>query len=176
MGREQRINAAASGGGGHFTGKHGRIQAWLLGAGWQIGEAQADNAVWVVGAVNPIGHPVAIVQLRQPQDMIVVQASLEFDDAFREQFGTLSGDERAALILEVKLGLLKLGVGFDNGLADPLHRFAVTQTIFDDGLTKDTFFQRVDQVRYGVLLALWTLQAKVGRPPHDNWQDTLNVH
>lgn len=74
----------------------------------------------------------------------------------------------------VKLKLLQMGVGF-NGLGEPLQRFLVNQTIYDDGLTKDTFFQRVDQVRYATLYVIWSLNQKLGTPPHDNWQETLNI-
>lgn len=54
--------------------------------------------------------------------------------------------------------------------------FTVTRTIFGEGLNKDTLFQRMDQVRDGILFTLWTLQSKAARPPHDTWYDNLNVH
>jgi len=174
MRREQRPISAAKGG-GHFNGKHGRIQTWLLSAGWQIGEAHADNAMWVVGAINPMGHPIAIVQAQQPSDMLVIQAQAEFDESIRQKFAEFSAEQREAHLMEIKLGLLQMGVGF-NGLADPLERVSITHNVYDDGLTKDNFFRRVEQVRYAVLYLIWSLNHKLGNPPQDNWQETLNVH
>ena len=174
MGREQRLHAA-TGGGGHFNGKHGRIQTWMLNAGYQIGEAQADNAMWVVGAMHPMGLPIVIVQPRQPTDLLVIQAQVELDETARQKFAELSSEQREAFLFRVKLGLLQMGVGFD-GLGDPLQRFLVNQSVYDDGLTKDVFFQRIDQVRYAVLHVIWSLNQKLGRSPQDTWQEDLNVH
>ena len=156
-------------------GKRPKIQNWLMQEGWQVGEAQADNTAWALTATNPLGHVVVVAQPQQASDMIVLQASIVFDDSFRHQFGSLDQAARQNVLWDIRLGLLQLGVEF-NGLDDTPNQFVVSQRIYDDGLTKDAFAQRLSQVKNAMLFVLWSISRKLGQPPSDNWPDNLHVN
>ena len=156
-------------------GKKSRVQNWLMQEGWQISEAQGENATWVLAAMNPGRPGVAAIQPQVPQDVLVLQSSIEMDQSAIQRMETLDSKERKELTWSIRLGLVQMGVEFV-GVEDLPKKIVVTQRIYDDGLTKDSFVQRVMQVRNAMFFTTWTLAKFLEQPPPDDWPDSLNVH
>ena len=87
--------------------------------------------------------------LNPPQDALVL--SVDDDGPSQGRFRQLTVQERIALLRDVQLQLLQLGVMFD-GIRDPLERVVVLQHIYYDALTKDAFVQRLFQVLRGLFI------------------------
>lgn len=154
------------------VGKRQRIQGWLMQEGWQISDAQAENAAWTIAATNPHGQGVVVVQPQQVSDVLVLQASVKVDASFHETFAAIEQTKRDDLLWNVRFGLLQMGVEFA-GLDDPPRQLVLTQRIYNDGLTKDAFVQRMMQVRNATLFAVWSITRGLQRPP-DSWPESIH--
>ncbi len=157
------------------TGKRARVQNWLMQAGWQVGEAQAENAAWAITAVSPAKHPVVVVQPQQPNDAVLIQANLALDKTLRQRIEALSQNERRETIWAVRLGLLQMGVEF-GGIDDIPEQIVITKVIYDDARIKDTFLQRVTQVRDATLFTIWSLVRRFDEPPSNEWPENIHVN
>lgn len=78
-------------------------------------------------------------------------------------------------MVALKMRLVELGVEF-NGEGDPLKLLRVSQFIYDDGLTKDAFLHRVQQVKDAAFYAALFIGHKLGQRAQDGWQDDLNIN
>lgn len=174
--KKNRSVAPVSIHGGNFNAKRAKIQSWLLSSGWHISE-QPENTLsaWVLTATNQNGHGVAIAQLRQPADLLVIEANVQFDEESRRKFAELTQEEWETAVFEAQTMIMQAGADFA-GFDRSTGRFKVTQTIFEDGLTKDTFFQRIQQVVRGTLFTINVFSRKVGQPPQSDWQDNININ
>lgn len=173
MGREARLHAAASGG----SSKRTRIQNWMLEAGWKINDAHAQgiNTAWVVGGTHASGIGIGVAQPTSYPDMLAIEAGIGLSDEHHKALAAMDVPAREAFMAELKMRLIELGVEF-NGEGDPLKLLRVSQFIYDDGLTKDSFLHRVQQVKDAAFYALLFIGHKLSQRSQDNWQDNLNVH
>jgi hypothetical protein len=128
-----------------------RVQAWLLDAEWTTDPITLPHLAWGFRAKNPKGTVVAVSQRADKRDLIVIEAALMFDATSQQRLRQMPPTERIALLRDVQLQLLHLGVMFD-GISDPLERVLVLQHVYYDGLAKDTFVQRLFQVLRGLFL------------------------
>ena len=153
-------------------GKKTRIQNWLMQEGWQVGEAQAENAAWALLATNQNGQGALVIQPQQFADMLFVQANMAFDESFRQQYQTLDQAKRQQVLWSLRIGLVQMNVDFE-GIQEPFERLSVSQRIYDDGLTKDNFAQRVMQVKMAMFFAVWTIMRAMEQPPPDTWPESI---
>ncbi|HKZ80924.1 MAG TPA: DUF2299 family protein [Pyrinomonadaceae bacterium] len=151
--------------------KRSRIQSWLMQEGWKIGELPiTEAALWGITATSDIGHVIIVAQPRQPTDRTIIQASVTVDDDTKRQIAAMSQEKRQEFWWRIRLGLLEMGLEF-SGFAEPINLLGVSQRIYDDGLTKDEFLQRVSQVKRGVIFILWMIQRGLQQPPDDSILD-----
>jgi hypothetical protein len=157
---------------GHSTGsargenKRSRIQSWLMQEGWQIGEVQHPKASWVIGAKQESGFAVVIAQPTSPVDCVHIEATVRIDPHHQKMIAAMDGKLRAELWWRLRFGLLKLGVEF-GPIQDGVTNLNVTQRMYDDGLTKDRFLQRVGKIRNAQVLILWTINRTFDQSPDD---------
>jgi hypothetical protein len=157
--------------------KRERVQNWMLEAGWRINDAQAQgiNTAWVVGGTHPSGIGIGVAQPKPYPDLLAIEAGITLDEKARKAFEAMDTKGSGALLVELRLRLLQLGVEF-NGIGAPLQMLRVSQFIYDDGLTKDAFLHRVQQVKDAAYFILMFLSYRLDQPPQENWQDNINVN
>lgn len=150
--------------------KRSRIQNWLMQEGWKIAEGVHPNAAWMINASEQNGFTLIVVQPSNLRDRIDIQAGVNVDDAAQKSLAAMDGAERRRLFWGLRFDLLKMGVDF-SGFDDVPKQLNVMQRMYDDGLTKDRFLQRVTKIKNAQVLIIWTLQRAFNQPPDD---DILN--
>jgi hypothetical protein len=141
-----------------------KIQAWLMEEGWRIRQEQAPDAEWFVSGESEARVRIGVGQRKGSPDQIIVQGSVTIDQAHQDKINKLPKDERGKFLWDLRFSLLNLGVEF-SGVTEPPQEIRISQRIYEDGLTKDRFLQRVSQVRNGVLNVLWMIARKLAQPP-----------
>src|SRR5689334_1293583 len=129
-------------GNGQTQDKRSRIQNWIMQEAWKIGDGQHPNASWIVSASQDNGATVVIAQPTNRRDRIDIQASVGIDDNHQKLIAGMDAAERRDLFWRLRFDLLKMGLDF-TGFDDPPKQLNVMQRMYDDGLTKDRFLQRV---------------------------------
>ena len=79
-------------------------------------------------------------------------------------FQPMEASKRESLAWSIRLGLAQMGVEFE-GVQMPLERVVVTNRIWYDGLSKDTFFSRWLEVRRSSLWLIWKVNEALGQEP-----------
>jgi hypothetical protein len=143
--------------------KRALVKDWL-DTEWSLSEAYDPNTSWVVQATNKSGaadgQAFVVLQTTIFPDQMLIQGSVAVEPEMQDQLAAMAAAERSEFLWELRFGLLKLGVEFI-GVADPLEEVMIRKCIWDDGLTKDEFMNRVDQVNSAVIYVLWTLQRRM---------------
>ena len=146
--------------------KQARVRTWLRQEGWRIGELYAPDAAWIFSAEDNNENAVIIGQPKQPPDELFIHGNIKISEDCRENLEALSPQEYRQLLWNLRFGLLQAGVDF-MGIDDPLDLIMMRQNIYDDGLTKDMFFQRLHQVIRGMRFVLWALMRDNLVPPKE---------
>lgn len=144
--------------------KQPQIQSWLSGQGLRLTEAQAQNMQWVLTWKDPAGYSFLVGQSRQVPDQIIVQSSFGIDGIHKKNFLAMDGSERRSFLRDLKTAILALSVGFE-GAQEPFDQVTVVQHVYEDGLTKDRFFQCLGQIRSAVTLAAIKVGYGLENPP-----------
>jgi hypothetical protein len=74
----------------------------------------------------------------------------------RSKFGSLPEEKRREILWRLRFRLLGMNVDFA-GVTEPMQAVMLTQRIYLDGLTKDTFLQRFLTVRNAVIAVIWSI-------------------
>jgi hypothetical protein len=138
--------------------------------GWKIGESHHPQASWIVTANHDTGLSIAVVQPANAPDRIDVQTAVRIDENHQKQIVTIDAKQRQDLWWRLRFDLLRLGVDFQ-GFDEPIRQINVMQRMYDDGLTKDRFLQRVGKIKNAQILVIWSVQRALNQPPGD---DILN--
>jgi hypothetical protein len=145
---------------GTYDALRAKITTWLLGEGWQISEKPHGDALWLLEASDSQGRHVAVGQRRGKPEQILLEAAVGLSEHHQQRFSELAPAARQELLWELRFGLLALGVDF-HGAQEPLQRVVIGHRIYEDGLTRDLFAQRLFQVRNALLTVLWTVARRL---------------
>lgn len=141
---------------GEIEATRQRVQSWLLAEGWQLTEKGHPDAHWLLEARDTAGRALVVGQRKGREVQVLLEGVVGIADAHRTGLEAISDRERSELFWTLRFTLLQLGVDF-NGVQEPLERVMVGQRVYLDGMTRDSFLQRVSQVRNGVLAVIWTI-------------------
>jgi|SRR6185369_318784 len=165
--REFMSKHSGSTGNVHTQDKRSRIQNWLMQEGWKIGEGQHPQASWIITASQDRGFTLVVAQPSNTRDRIEIQAGVAIGDDHQKSIAALDAPQRQKLFWDLRFDLLKMGVDF-SGFDDPVKLINVTQRMYDDGLTKDRFLQRVTKIKNAQITILWTINRVFNQPPDDD--------
>jgi hypothetical protein len=141
-----------------------RIRGWLSEEGWQLTAETRPEFRFVVIADDGSGRKLIISQHSRKPDRILIEGAISFADDHAKKFAALSAAKRQDFLWDLRFDLLATDVEF-SGLAEPLKRITLAQPIFYDALTKDSFMQRVSEVKKALLLVLWKVSRAMEEPP-----------
>jgi len=133
-----------------------RVQNWLMSEGWQIAEQPHPNLAWLIRAEDAAERRILVGQDKVKQDYIHLEARVNIADEHRKKFESLPENRRREILWRLRFRLLSMNVDFA-GVAEPMQAVLLTQRIYLDGLTKDTFIQRFLMVRNAVIAVIWSI-------------------
>ena len=128
------------------------VERWLSEDGWRVESMiEVQGANWALLATDPGQRKVIFIQKPDRDDELVMLARFVFSDEDTAAIYKLSQKERDALLMDMRLDLLRGDVDYD-GLDFPLKEVQIVHRIFFDALTKDEFFRRLSQIRRSTVL------------------------
>lgn len=140
------------------------VQRWLMEDGWSLRVDWPPAAIWTFVAENHFGRKIVAGQRIGREDELIIEAAIDFDDITANKIAQLSEDERNNFLWDLRFELLRTDLEF-SGIETPIKRVQVSERIFCDALTKDTFLQRASQVRKGILAVQWIVARKFAQQP-----------
>jgi hypothetical protein len=133
-----------------------RIQNWLMAEGWNIAEQTHPDLAWLIRAEDAGGRRILIGQNKAKPDLLHLEARVNVGDEHKGKFASLPGEKRREILWRLRFRLLMMNVDFA-GVTEPMEAVVLTQRIYLDGLTKDTFIQRFLTVRNAVIAVIWSV-------------------
>jgi Uncharacterized conserved protein (DUF2299) len=85
-----------------------------------------------------------------------LEALVTIADEHRKKFESLPEDKRREILWKLRFRLLLMSVDFA-GVAEPMQAVMLTQRMYLDGLSKDSFIQRFLIVRNAVIAVIWSI-------------------
>jgi hypothetical protein len=140
------------------------IRTWLMDDGWSLRQDTPKDSIWVFIADDGRGRRVVIGQRDGKEDQILLQGAVTIDDATSKKIDQMPNEEKNDLLWDLRFELLRTSLEF-SGLELPLKQVGVTGRIIADSLSKDYFFNKVSEVRKGVLIIVWMLQRRFAEQP-----------
>ena len=137
-------------------GTRDKIQNWLMAEGWNIAEQAHPDLAWLIRAEDAGGRRILVGQSKVRPDQIHLEALVTIADEHRKKFESLSEEKRREILWKLRFRLLLMNVDFA-GVAEPMQGVMLTQRIYLDGLTKDSFIQRFLIVRNAVITVIWSI-------------------
>jgi hypothetical protein len=133
-----------------------KVQTWLMSEGWQIAEQSHPDLAWLIRAEDAAQRKILIGQSKAREDQIHLEARVNVGDDHREKFESLPEERRREILWKLRFRLLSMNVDFV-GVTEPMEAVLLTQRMYLDGLTKDTFLQRFSTLRNAVITVVWSI-------------------
>ncbi|MBW1999280.1 MAG: DUF2299 family protein [Deltaproteobacteria bacterium] len=133
-----------------------KVQNWLMSEGWQIAEQPHPELAWLIRAEDGAGRRVLVGQSKVRPDMVHLEARVNIADDHRKKFESLPEERRKEILWNLRFRLLLMNVDFA-GVTEPMQSVVLTQRIYLDALTKDSFIQRFLTVRNAVIAVIWSI-------------------
>lgn len=140
------------------------IQKWLIDDGWTLQPISLPDFAWVLVAEDQLGRKIVVGQKSDREDELIISASSAIGEPESNKINQLSEKERNEFLWELRFELLRTELEF-SGVELPLSKIEVSNRIFSDALSKDSFLQRTSQVRKGSLIILLMVARKFGQQP-----------
>jgi len=133
-----------------------KIQNWLMAEGWNIAEQTHPDLAWLIRAEDGGGRRILVGQNKAKPDLLHLEARVNIGDEHRGKFASLPEEKRREILWRLRFRLLSMNVDFA-GVAEPMEAVVLTQRVYLDGLSKDTFIQRFATVRNAVIAVIWSI-------------------
>ena len=134
-----------------------RIEKWLSEFGYQVENLPTPKYIWTLRASDQGGLRFFIGQVVGYPNEIIIETGLNLDGVYANFISGLKPNELKDFISDLRLRLFMINAEA-RGLAVPFKTVIISQYIYTDGLTQDTLFQRLFQVRKGYQITLAMLQ------------------
>jgi len=150
-----------------FVGRiHDRVEHWLAQEGWESRPLPSETALWVVVASDTHGRRILISQSRGHEDRVLIEGRVVPSDGQSARLIAMEQMDQQEMIWDIRMEILRLGIDF-SGVELPLKRIILAESIYFEGgldgaLAKDTFFQRIEQIRRGVAMVQLMLRRRLG--------------
>jgi hypothetical protein len=148
-----------------------RVQKWLTEEGWKVEARTVAGAQWHFAAIDPGRRLLNIRQRTGKFDQVSILGGVRLSEAEQARFDALPEERQQAFVWEVRFDLLRMNLDFAN-IDLPLGAMRVTQdAYFDGGLSKDAFFNKLEDVRRGIVLIQFHIWRLLGMPKRPSGSD-----
>ena len=141
-----------------------RVRTLLMEDEWSLRQESFPQSIWAFVAEDRLNRKIVVGQTVDREDQLIIQGAVTLNQATTDRIAQLPEDERNNFLWDLRFELLRTNLEFE-GIQNPLERVQVSERIFLDALTKDTFLQRTSEVRKGVIIIQWMLQRKFVEQP-----------
>ncbi len=134
-----------------------KVERWLREDGWSLNEAPREGFSWRLLAEDNAKRKVMVLQREHRADQIIMEAGVTIGGGQLGRFEALTEAERQAILNRLKLELARAGYNY-NGLELPFKAVGLSEVSYLDGLTKDVFMHRIQNLRRAVVLVSIVMQ------------------
>jgi len=128
----------------------------------EVGDAESRFRFLVM---FPEDHYMEILQPLDRPDLVLVLSPTSVSPEHREIMGRSRPEQRAEFIWALRFVMNTFSVDFEMDHPDNiLRKFTITDTVYEDGLTKDRLMSAVRKVWKATLQVIWILQKEYGGP------------
>ena len=143
----------------------GRIRTWLLDQKYSVQDSSEQDKAFVLLAneSSDTGFGFGVSQEVGKPRVVALALTLPFD-----RYQSLLSDkpeERYSFLRELRLKLIQFDVEFNLPL--DFNSVMIAKHIYMDGLTEDSFWRHVHEMRRAMLVVIWTLEQKFSIPFSD---------
>ena len=140
-----------------------KVTQWLISDGWKVTDHPSSQAAWRIVAEDSQQKRIALGQISQKPDLLIVQGSLAWTDEVRFKAQLLSLEKREELLWDLRFQLLNMGVKFD-GVDSSFKSVEILTNFYLEGLRRNEFSERVSRVQDALLAAGWIVHRRLGQP------------
>lgn len=153
------------------------IQKWLIDENLFKDKLPDQNSIFHYIINFPENHVMDIIQPVGKPDLILIGCATEIAEEQRALMRQSKESEKEDYIWDVRYilnsHLLDFNLQIDN---NELKQFIVTEKIFEDGLTKNSFIKAIEKVFKAKIQCIWKLEQKFGTPEvNKNFNDDNNM-
>ena len=153
-----------------------QIRDWLAEEGLFKEKIPDDTANFHFIINYPEGHIMDIIQPKEKIDMILIGCATEVDSEQISAIRASSESKKQAFIWELRLSLNQFLLDFElEHPNDELHRFVITEEIYEDGLNKNYLILALKKVFKGKLQCIWLLGKNFGEIDPHSVEDTNSM-
>lgn len=141
-----------------------RIQTWLMDIGYQIGTPTDDNSRFHLAVTTPLGTLVDVLQPNTQSDMVILGAGYQLTPEQTKRLKELNERRRDEFLWDLRFSLVLGHFSFDVQPASQalLEKVIITDTLYYDGITKNSFMKSFDHVHRGLMFTMWKLGKELG--------------
>jgi len=139
------------------------IQKWLIDEGMFREKKVDDNAEFHYIIEFPKDNIMDVVKPKG-KDCIVIGCATQVAQEHISLMTSSSPETRRSFLLDLQFGINKYFVDFElNVNQDLLQQYIITDTIYEDGLTKNEFIRTIKRVFKAKIHCIWLIEKKFGR-------------
>lgn len=142
------------------------IEQWLVERGCRFTDIQEKSLAWALDITDHAGISFTVFCPVARRDEITISSGIDIDQEILKKINAMKAEERNALLWDLRLVLLSLNIESE-GVGYPFKSVNIYQFIYSDGLTKDTFFQRMFHVRKGIQIVVAMCKQHCNMSPPD---------
>lgn len=143
-----------------------KINDWLVYNGYKVNECEPpDDSFWFLQAFQSDTFGFGITQPKKNPAILLLKSNMGLRD-FLPYMMAMDAGARKEFLWEVRFYLLSLNIPFGL-LADPPElattmpdAIQVSETVYLQDMTKETFFRRAYSIRRGMIAVQWLFQRK----------------
>jgi hypothetical protein len=142
-----------------------RIKGWLVEEEMLVEEVSDAESRFRFLVMFPRDHYMELVQPLARADLLLIISPMTVSPEHREIMERSRPEQRAEFIWALRFVMNTFSVDFEMDHPENiLHKFTITDLIYEDGLTKDRLMSAVRKVWKANLQVVWILQKEFGGP------------
>lgn len=158
-----------------FENHRQRFTSWLVDEGYSVSSLDAQDAAWLVRAVDPARRVLIVGQKPQRPDTLIFQATVNVSEQHTKKVAELDESLRRDFLSDMALTLLSLGLDF-NGVGHPFQQVQLTDHLHLDGLDRNLFSRTIRKLRHGILAVQLCVAKELAEAPPATTGEGMAVH
>jgi hypothetical protein len=144
------------------------IQKWLADEGLFRQKVVDENANFHFSIELGPGNAIDVVQPKGKEDLIIIGSGVTVSPEHLRKISQLNKKRKENFLWNFRLALNQMEIGLNlNHPDNVLHFFAVNDSIYEDGLSKDRLISTVNKIARAKIHGIWLVQQEFGSEGSD---------